>query len=258
MRYFVEAAYLGTNYVGWQIQPNGMSIQEVIEEKLSTFLRQKIRIAGCGRTDAGVHASSYFFHFDHEVQIDQDLIYRLNQMLPIDIWLKRIFLVRDTDHARHSATLRKYVYRIHRTKNPFNIGQSWHLPRLGQVDKKLLQSSAGLLLEFNRFFPFCKSNSDSTHYLCDLKEARWITTIDDCLEFHISANRFLRGMVRLIVGMCVNVSLKQVDLEEVRHALENQLALKKALSVPPDGLFLTEVHYPFSVLSQSATNDHQS
>lgn len=246
MRYFAELAYNGTHYCGWQRQPNGIAVQEKIENALSTLLREQVEVTGCGRTDAGVHASQYFLHFDLEKEFQPELLGRLNRMLPPDIALYRVWPVAPGAHARFDAVLRSYEYRIALVKNPFEQHTSWHFPFFERLDMDLVQQAAALLPQYELFFPFCKSETDAKTMRCVLSRSEWV--LDEArhrLVFHISADRFLRGMVRLIVGACLNAGLGQVSLEEIRTALEQQTRIAKSWSIPPDGLFLTGVRYPY-------------
>ena len=245
MRYFVECAFLGTNYVGWQKQPNGISVQSVIEEKMSTFLRSDIEVTGCGRTDAGVHAPYYVFHFDHD-DLPEDLLFRLNQMLPEDIAFRSVRQVSDDAHARYAAIERSYQYALTFIKDPFHLQTRCYYPQGDRLDFDLLDQACALLKEYQAFKPFCKTGSDTPHYLCDLREASWERS-DTGATFTITANRFLRGMVRLIVGMMLNVGRGQLSWEEVKTALETQEPLPRADSAAAHGLHLTRVHYPADI-----------
>lgn len=221
-----------------------MSVQETIETKLSVLLKEPVEIIGCGRTDTGVHALSYYAHLDTEVQFEpQDLMYRLNKMIGEDISIEKIFPVENDLHARFSATKRSYEYRISLKKNPFQLETSWHFPFYEKLNLENMQATAELLLEYKAFAPFCKTNSDVQTMLCELSRSIWFFSEEEA-RYHITSNRFLRGMVRLIVGACINVGLNQLTIKEVRDALETQKPLKKSYSVPPTGLFLTEVIYP--------------
>ncbi|MBI1227835.1 MAG: tRNA pseudouridine(38-40) synthase TruA [Bacteroidetes bacterium] len=244
MRYFSELAYKGTKYSGWQRQPNALSVQQVIEEAMSTILDAKIEVTGCGRTDAGVHASQYFLHFDFEGEFPDEFLRRLNKLLPTDVAFRSIYEVKNDAHARFDAIRRSYEYHIVLDKSPFEIDMAWHFPFFDKLNIGEMQIAAALLLRYGNFQPFCKSNTDVQTMECSLYHADW--TIDEAsrrMVFHISANRFLRGMVRLIVGMCLNVGLGKVELEEVKDALDRQVLLNKSWSVPAEGLFLTEVKY---------------
>jgi tRNA pseudouridine38-40 synthase len=244
MRYFSELAYNGTNYNGWQRQPNAPSVQQTIEEALATILNTAIEVVGCGRTDTGVHASQYFLHFDFEGKFPKEFLRRLNKLLPPDVAFRSIYEVAADAHARFDATRRSYEYHIVLDKSPFLTDTAWHFPFFEKLDLEKTQAAAALLLNYGAFQPFCKSNTDVHTMECTLFRSEWVfDAAASRLVFHISANRFLRGMVRLIVGMCLNVGLGKVELDEVRHALDQQVLLKKSWSVPPEGLFLTEVRY---------------
>ncbi|MCU0348784.1 MAG: tRNA pseudouridine(38-40) synthase TruA [Saprospiraceae bacterium] len=244
MRYFSELAYRGTNFNGWQRQPNAPSVQQAIEEAMATILGSPIEVVGCGRTDTGVHASQYFLHFDLEGGFPKEFLRRLNKLLPPDIAIRSIFEVAPDAHARFGAVRRSYEYHIVLDKNPFGADTTWHFPFFDKLDLEKTQAAAALLLGYGEFQPFCKSNTDVHTMECTLFRSEWVhDKAGRRLVFHISANRFLRGMVRLIVGMCLNVGLDKVGLDEVRHALDQQVLLKKSWSVPPAGLFLTEVAY---------------
>ncbi len=244
MRYFAELAYKGTAYVGWQRQPNGMSVQEKLEETLSMLLREPVEITGCGRTDTGVHAAQYFIHFDFDGEFPEAFLRRLNKVLPPDIAVYRIFEVAPDAHARYDAYHRAYRYTIIYRKDPFLTETAFLYPYPQKPDLVLMQSAADLLLQYEDFFPFCKSDTDTESMRCELKQAEWnLDEATGLLIFDIAANRFLRGMVRLIVGACINVGIGQVSLEELKHAMDTQTRLKKSYSVPPEGLALTGVRY---------------
>jgi tRNA pseudouridine38-40 synthase len=244
MRYFLELAYNGTRFCGWQRQPNAPSVQERIEDVFSTILRQPIEILGCGRTDTGVHASYYVAHFDYEKPFPNHFLDRVNKMLGQDIALKRLKSVAPEAHARFDASLRSYEYHITAVKNPFTTETEWHFAMYNKLDFHKMQEAADILRGYQNFAPFCKTHSDAKTMQCDISRAEWIFT-DNKAIFHISANRFLRGMVRLMVGACINIGLGQMCLDDLKQALEEQTPLKKSTSVPPTGLFLTEVKYPF-------------
>ena len=247
MRYFAELAYNGTNYFGWQRQPNASSVQATIEDALSLILRAQITIVGCGRTDTGVHASQYFIHFDCSVDFPKGFLSRLNKYLPEDIAFYQIFPVSEITHARYDAFKRSYEYHICFRKTPFHTNICYHYPFAKQLDLEKMQAASHLLLNYKEFFPFCKTNTDVKTMRCDLQRAEWVyLEQEQKLIFHISANRFLRGMVRLIVGMCLNVGLGKIEIERVKKAMDEQSRLEKSLSAPAHGLFLTEIKYPFS------------
>jgi tRNA pseudouridine38-40 synthase len=245
MRYFIKLAYNGTRFHGWQSQPNAVTVQGTIEEKMSLLLRSDISIVGCGRTDTGVHAKEYYAHFDFENPFPKNFLHRLNLVLPNDIVIYDIFEVAPEAHARFDAYHRSYEYHICFDKNPFELETAWiypHREELLDIDK--MNAAAAVLMEFEDFNTFCKTNTDVKTTLCEMKRSEWIFDAENRrLVFHISANRFLRGMVRLIVGMCVNVGIGKVSIEELRQALTEKRPLKIPYSAPPLGLFLTDIRY---------------
>lgn len=246
MRYFLELAYNGTRFFGYQRQPNGISVQETLETALTTLLRHEVEIVGCGRTDTGVHARQYFVHFDTDVALQPKFVHSLNALVGRDIVVYRLHAVADEAHARFDATSRSYEYYVDLQKNPFRQESAYWFPHGRSLDFDKMQAAAALLLEYEEFNTFCKSETDAKTRICHLTESRWVR--DEArhqLVFHITANRFLRGMVRLIVGMCLQVGQGKMDLEEVRDALDKQILLGKALSAPPQGLFLTNIKYDY-------------
>lgn len=246
MRFFLELSYNGARYGGWQRQPNAPSIQATLEDTLSLILRTQQHLTGCGRTDAGVHAQGYFAHLDLESPPPPDLLYRLNRLLPADIAVHAMHPVPIQAHARFDALQRRYRYRILLDKNPFLTDQAWWLPQTEPPDLHKLNEAASLLLRYKDFAPFCKTGTDALTRRCDLRESFWLRSPDGReLVYWVTSDRFLRGMIRLIVGMCLRVSAGKTSLEEVRHALENQQPLPGSESVPPDGLTLMEVRYPY-------------
>jgi tRNA pseudouridine38-40 synthase len=244
MRYFLELAYNGTRFCGWQSQPNALSVQERIKDSFSMILRKPIELMGCGRTDTGVHASYYVAHFDFEGVFPESFLQRANKMVGHDIVLKKMSAVSDEAHVRFDAYSRSYEYHISFVKNPFTTETEWFFPLYATLNTDEMQKAAKILRGYEDFTPFCKTNSDAKTMKCQLSRVEWIIQEDKAV-FYISANRFLRGMVRLIVGACMNVGLGQMSLEELTAAMNQQLPLKKSYSVPPTGLFLTEVKYPF-------------
>jgi tRNA pseudouridine38-40 synthase len=246
MRYFARLAYNGANYFGWQKQPHQISVQEQIESVLSTVFNQPTEVTGCGRTDTGVHARQYFAHFDSPYPLQDVFIRRINKMLPRDIAFERLFEVHPEAHARFDATLRSYSYFIDLHKNPFATQTAYFFPFSDQIDPLSLQQAASALLDYEDFFPFCKTDSDAQTMKCQLKRSEWeFLPKENRMVYHVTANRFLRGMVRLIVGACLNVAMNKVSIRELRTALDTQSRLKKSWSVPPEGLFLTHIQYPY-------------
>lgn len=243
MRYFIELAYNGAAYHGWQVQPKAISVQEVLEKSVSTILNQPTSITGCGRTDTGVHASQYFAHFDFDQPFPKGFQYRLNKFLPPDIVIYRIFPVAAEHHSRFDAYYRSYAYHLSWIKDPFREHTLLHYPTAQKIDKDKMQAAAQLLLDYELFEPFCKTNSDAKTMRCEMHRSEWEFKEDEWI-FHVSANRFLRGMVRLIVGMCLSVGHGKMTIDDLKKAMDEQSRLTKSLSVPPQGLFLTEIRYP--------------
>lgn len=250
MRFFITLAYHGAAYSGWQSQPNAPSVQATLEECLSVVLRKPTAVVGCGRTDTGVHARYYVAHFDAEAELPERFLATLNGLLPPDIAVMRVGRVADEAHARYDATERNYRYEIDFVKNPFGADRAWFFPQHARLDFAALHEVASLLTDYEEFAPFCKTGSNAGHYRCQLFEARW--TLRDAadpmpgMHFYISANRFLRGMVRLIVGACMETALGKMRPDDIRRALETRSPLPRSLSVPAQGLALTGVSYPFS------------
>ncbi len=246
MRYFIEFAYKGTNFIGWQRQSQGRSVQQTLEEALATILRQTPGVIGSSRTDAGVHASQQFAHFDLEKIIpDPDkLVYRLNSLLPSDLSVRTIFPVADDVHARFAATHRRYEYRIIRQKSPFLTNEA-HIFR-PDVDLDAMNAAASFLLIHKDFESFSKVHTDVKTFLCDITRAEWQQK-DDALTFTVQSNRFLRGMVRGLVGTFLEVGTKKrpvSDFEKIILAKNRQAAGPQA---PAQGLFLVEVGYPSAI-----------
>ncbi|WP_395626498.1 tRNA pseudouridine(38-40) synthase TruA [Daejeonella sp.] len=244
-RYFIEIAYNGTAYHGWQIQKNAVSVQELVNKVLSTLCRQDIETLGCGRTDTGVHASQLFAHVDIPEEIDvfnQAFLQRSNSMLPNDIALKRFIKVNPDAHARFDATLRSYEYHIHFSKNPFLHNLSWQLRERPNID--LMNQAAEILMEYRDFSCFSKSNTKTLTNNCLINRAEWVQT-EDGIVFHISADRFLRNMVRAIVGTLLRVGKQEMKVEEIRNVIDSKDRSNAGESVPACGLYLTEVIYPY-------------
>lgn len=247
MRYFIELSYNGKAYHGWQRQPNAASVQQVLEHALSTLLRMPIKVMGAGRTDTGVHASQMFAHFDMDDAFDIDtLIFKINWFLPHDIAVHRIFEVRDKAHARFNALSRTYHYRISNTKNVFthDFAYKIHLPL--DVDK--MNKACEILMQYRDFECFSKSNTDVKTHFCDIKEAYWVLN-DTELTFVITADRFLRNMVRSIVGTMVNIGLGKLDVEKLHDIIKSKNRSEAGYSVPPQGLYLMDIQYPNTIFN---------
>ncbi|SFU34329.1 tRNA pseudouridine38-40 synthase [Pustulibacterium marinum] len=242
MRYFLEFSYNGADYHGWQNQPNAISVQEVLEKALSTLLRKEIAITGAGRTDAGVHAKQMFAHFDVESVLDQNLIYKLNSYLPKSIAIHNLHLVADDAHARFDAESRTYEYWIVTKKDPFLNEFAYCLKYPLDVD--LMNEAAKVLFEYKDFQCFSKSNTDVKTYLCDLMHAEWKWQ-GEKLVFTIQADRFLRNMVRAVVGTLLNVGSGKITIVDVRKIVESKDRSNAGVSVPAHALYLTKVIYPY-------------
>ncbi len=242
-RYFIELAYNGTAYHGWQVQPNALTVQELLNQALSTILRQPIETTGCGRTDTGVHATEFFAHFDVESMASSPWsmdVRGLNAVLPHDIAVKRVFEVADDAHARFDATLRSYEYHIHFNKDPFKHNLSWQLR--DKPDIRLMNEAAAIIREYTDFSCFSKSNTQVKTNNCKISRAEWIDH-GGSIIFHISADRFLRNMVRAIVGTLMQVGRGEMLPDQVRGVIESKNRSNAGTSVPACGLYLTEVKY---------------
>ena len=244
MRYFIELSYDGTAYCGWQIQPNGESVQGTLQKALATLLRVEVAVTGAGRTDAGVHAAMMVSHVDlpDELSISTDqLEYRLNGILPNDIAIHRIYPVADDMHARFSARARTYYYYVHTRKSPFLRDRSWRLVKTPDFDA--MNRAAAILLTYEDFTSFSKVNTDTKTNICHVSSARWVQLSDHEWRFEITADRFLRNMVRAIVGTLMEVGRGQLTLDGFRRVIEQKDRCAAGDSVPARGLFLQEVKY---------------
>lgn len=243
MRYFIEFSYFGKNYFGYQIQPNGITVQEELEKALSTLLRESIKITGAGRTDTGVHAKKMFAHFDTPLSVEINLVYKLNSFLPRDISVKQIFEVKEDFHARFDATFRTYEYFISLEKNSFTIDSAWQI-RNRNLDINKMNEACEILLEYEDFTSFSKLHTDNRTNNCTIYKAVWEQD-GSALKFTISANRFLRNMVRAIVGTMVEIGNGKIQPEDLRKIMELKDRNAAGTSAPPQGLFLVDVGYDF-------------
>jgi tRNA pseudouridine38-40 synthase len=244
MRYFLELSYNGKNYAGWQRQNNAISVQEVLEVNLSKILNNKIEIVGCGRTDAGVHAKQYFAHVDIEKALPENFLYRINNMLPEDIAIQKIFNVKPDFHARFDAINRTYKYFIHFEKNPFLEDYSFLLLNK-TLDISAMNHCLSLILGEHDFSCFEKKGSDNKTSVCVLKDA-FFEQNENGLVFTITANRFLRNMVRRITAAMLMLGLNQLSAEEIILAVLEKKDLQVKMAVPAKGLFLWKIEYDFS------------
>lgn len=249
MRYFIKIAYNGTHYHGWQCQPNAISVQETLTKAISIILNSNISITGAGRTDTGVHAKEMFAHFDSDVSFDsKNLVHKLNSFLPKDIVVFDVFEVAIDAHARFDATKRTYEYHINTFKNAFLQDKSWYYPH--ELDVDLMNEAAKILFKHTDFQCFSKVNTDANTFNCTIFEAHWTKfqtekSNDNQLVFTISANRFLRNMVRAIVGTMLSVGLHKITLEEFNTIIESKNRNKAGFSVPAHGLYLTKIEYEY-------------
>lgn len=244
-RYFLKLAYNGANYFGWQRQPKQLSVQEVLEDKLCVFLRESIAVVGAGRTDTGVHAKEYVAHFDAEEIADKEaFIFRMNSFLPKDIALYDIIEVRNDAHARFDAQARSYEYRLTTGKNPFNSGLSYQVYR--EPDISLMNEAAIFLVGRMDFECFSRTGSDVKTFICDVREAFWKQEQNNFV-FTITADRFLRNMVRAIVGTLLEIGYQKISVSDIKKIVESKNRSNAGPSAPANGLFLTRIQYPDSV-----------
>ena len=243
-RYFLYFKYDGMAYHGWQVQPNARTVQEELQRALSTLLREDVSVTGAGRTDTGVHARMMVAHFDTDKDIDcPQLVYKLNRLLPRDISADKVMPVSDDMHARFSAVSRTYRYYVHLRKDPFRRAYSCEL--FYDLDFDKMNRAAAMLLGHDDFAAICKSNSDVKTTLCNVTEARWVKDGEYCWHFVITANRFLRNMVRAVVGTLVDVGRGRVSLEGFKDIIDGGSRSDAGESMPGNALFLENIAYPF-------------
>lgn len=241
IRYFLSVRYRGTNYAGFQVQENAQTIQGEVEKVLAIFLKSTVSLTGSSRTDAGVHALMNCFHFDFPGDLHADILYNLNAMLPADIVLTGLWVVPSKAHCRFDATARSYEYNIHTVKDPFKTDRSWYLPY--KMNLSLLQTSASMLLGQHDFTSFAKRNSQVNNHVCTLSECNW-EKLPAGWKFSIQGNRFLRGMVRGLVGTMVKIGREKMTLEEFAGVLECKDNTMADFTAPAHGLFLKKVDFP--------------
>lgn len=245
-RYFIELAFKGTEYHGWQVQKNAIGVQKLVDEALSKVFREEIHTIGCGRTDTGVHAKQLFAHFDIvnaalEIRNEQ-FLKRINALLPFDIVIKELFEVKSGAHARFDAISRSYDYYIHFEKDPFLRDYSWQIRDVPDLEK--MNRAASIMMEYHDFSCFSKSNTQVRTNICEIKFAEWAWLDEKRLVFHITANRFLRNMVRAIVGTLIEIGQGKQEIDFIREVLASKSRSMAGVSVPACGLFLSEVIYP--------------
>ncbi|WP_432714694.1 tRNA pseudouridine(38-40) synthase TruA [Pedobacter sp.] len=244
-RFFIELAYNGTPYHGWQIQPNALTVQECLDKALTIFFRQPVLTLGCGRTDAGVHATQFYAHFDLEFETEmavENKVNSINSLLPYEIAIKRIFKVEQDAHARFHAVSRAYEYHLHFHKDPFKLHRSWLYK--ATLDVEAMNAAAQVLMTYTDFSCFSKSNTQTFTNNCKITAAHFEVKPDG-LVFTIRADRFLRNMVRAVVGTLIRVGKKEIDLYDLAQIMESKDRSKAGQSVPACGLYLVAVDYPF-------------
>ena len=248
MRYFIELAYNGKAYHGWQNQPGAVSVQETLEKALFTLLQVKTPVTGAGRTDAGVHASQFFAHFDTEEIAEIDiLIYKLNCVLPSDLVVFDLFEVKEDSHARFDAVSRSYEYHVVQQKDPFDFDTAHFVKN--ELDLEKMNLAASFLIGYTDFKCFSKSKTDVHTYNCSIVSAFWEKR-ENKLVFHITANRFLRNMVRAIVGTLLEIGLGKIPEEQLHEIIKSRDRKNAGTSVPAKGLFLTKIEYPTSIVNK--------
>jgi tRNA pseudouridine38-40 synthase len=244
-RYFLQCSYKGTNYHGWQIQPNAISVQEVMAKSLSTMLREDISVVGAGRTDTGVHASFFVLHFDSKNKnIPENFVYKLNSFLPHDVAVQKIWKVNGEAHARFGALSRTYKYYISTEKNPFNTETSYRYFKPLDLDK--MNEAAKTLFDYEDFTSFSRLHTDVKTNNCKIFEAEWITE-NNQIVFIIKADRFLRNMVRAVVGTLLEVSRGKLSIDGFKNIIESKDRSAAGASAPAQGLFLVDIEYPENI-----------
>lgn len=249
-RYFMHLCYKGTNYCGWQIQPGKPTIQETLERSMEVLLRQKISIIGCGRTDTGVHARSYIAHFDLDTTqslLPKNAVYKINSILPADIKIMEIYPVKPDAHARFDASCRHYKYYISQDKEIFNSEYVWQLFKKLDIEK--MNTAASLLLNYTDFTSFSKLHTDVKTNNCKIVYAQW-SVENGFLVFSIAADRFLRNMVRAIVGTLIDVGKNKLSIDDFCTIIEHRNRKEAGSSVPAHGLFLENIEYPYQIGKQ--------
>lgn len=239
-RYFIELAYKGTRFSGFQIQENAATVQSEVEKAFQTLHRVSVTLTGSSRTDAGVHSLQNYFHFDFEGVVNPQFVYKMNAVLPDDIVVKQLHLMPEMAHSRFDATSREYEYRIYKSKNPFLKGLAYYYPYA--LDLDLMEEAASIVKEQTNFFAFSKTNTQVKTFRCTIYKSEWIER-DELIIYNVAGNRFLRGMVRLLTATMLKVGRGRVGMEEFRALFETSTS-KCSYSVPPTGLFLKAVNYP--------------
>lgn len=257
-RYFLQLAFNGAAYSGWQIQRNAPTIQQTLQEGMGTILREPVKLIGCGRTDTGVHAKDFYAHFDTDQALQPQFPEKLNRLLPRDIWVKELYQpTAITNHARFHATQRTYEYWLCTTRNPFYLNLATYYHRQ-PLDLDRMNEAAAYLTQYEDFETFSKVNPNLSHYKCQIPEAFWTWETNELLKFTIRANRFVRGMVRLIVASLVKVGNGRLNPEDFEARLAARDRQQAADAAPPDGLYLADIQYPPGMLHPVTTLAHQA
>lgn len=250
-RYFIFLSYKGTGYSGWQVQPGEKTVQGTIEEALSVLMKEEIKVTGAGRTDTGVHAKNFVAHFDsnQNSHSEDELVFKLNSFLPHDIAIESLVRVKDDAHARFNAVSRTYRYIINNKKDPFSNNESTYI--WGKLDLDAMNRSAEYLKEYNDFTSFSKVHTDVKTNICKVNYAKW-SVEEDKIIFEIKADRFLRNMVRAIVGTMLDIGTGKIKPEYIKTIIEAKDRSEAGKSVSPDGLFLTAIEYPETVWPENS------
>lgn len=241
-RYFLEVAYKGTRYSGFQVQENAVTIQSEVQRALQVMFRREFELTGSSRTDAGVHALQNYFHFDSEIQFQPRQLYNLNAIINNDVVIKNIIPVSDEAHSRFHAIAREYHYFVYAQKNPFLDDRAYFFPYT--LDMELLNKAAEVIKEYSDFTSFSKRNTQVKTFICSIQHSQWQPGPDNTFYYHVKANRFLRGMVRGLVATMLKVGRGSMSLDGLRQVLEARDCSKADFSAPGHGLFLAAVHYP--------------
>jgi tRNA pseudouridine38-40 synthase len=247
-RYFLELAYKGTHYSGFQIQDNAGSIQQEVERAMGIFFRRPVELTGSSRTDSGVHALQNFFHFDYQDVIDRQVLYNLNALLPPDIAVRNLYPVAPEAHCRFDAISREYRYYVYREKNPFLADRAYFFPYT--VDRELMSAAAALIPGLRDFTSFAKRNTQVQTFLCTVEESSWLEE-EGCLVYRVKANRFLRGMVRGLVGTLLQVGRGKISVDDFSAILRNRDNRLADFSAPGHGLSLFRVYFPDSTFDNA-------
>lgn len=247
-RYFIEVAYMGTRFSGFQVQENTLTVQSEIDRGISVLMRERVETTGSSRTDAGVHARQNFLHFDLERPLHPQFVYKMNAILPPDIVVKGVYPVGEELHSRFAATGRSYEYTLYTSKDPFMRDRGYFYPY--RLDLELLQEAAQVLMEYRDFSTFSKRNTQVKTFNCTIRESVWRRDGERVI-YNVSANRFLRGMVRGMVGTMLRVGRERLSLADFRSAIEAKDCTQADFAVPPQGLCLMEVQYPEGVIGES-------